>query len=87
MSIIVLLAFSVAAVTPEFALVPMVFMFAVTLNALVVFAWRNLMAEAYLLSVLATLLFALAVVLILLARRSLKSMTQGTPPVEVQQQA
>ena len=46
-----------------FALVPMVFMFIITLTALVLFVYSNLMGSNYTLSVISILLFILAVVL------------------------
>lgn len=55
-----------------FTLVPMIFMFAVTLSSLFLFAWKNFAASSYVLGVVATLLFGLSIALILLARRSLK---------------
>lgn len=59
-------------VNPIFTLVPMVFMFAVTLSSLFLFAWQNFTELNYTLGIIATLLFALAVVLILLAKKSLQ---------------
>lgn len=58
-------------VNPVFTLVPMVFMFAVTLSSLFLFAWQNFTELNYILGIIATLLFALAVVLIVLAKKSL----------------
>lgn len=63
-------------VNPVFTIVPMVFMFAITLSSLVLFAWNNFMDNNFVLSILATLLLVLAIVLILLARKSLKSYTK-----------
>lgn len=56
-----------------YTLVPMVFMFAVTLSSLAVFAWVRFQAGSYSLTVVALLLFVLAVALIGLARRALKT--------------
>lgn len=59
-------------VRPTFVLVPMFFMFLVTLSSLLFVAVRNFNRGIYLLSIIASLLFVLAVVLLFLARRSLK---------------
>jgi carbon starvation protein len=56
-----------------YTLIPMVFMFAVTLSSLAVFAWVRFQAGSYTLTVVAILLFILAAALIGLARRSLKT--------------
>lgn len=61
-----------------FTLIPMIFMFSVTLSSLVIFAWKNLQSESYILAVVAALLFVLSVALILLARKSLKSVMNET---------
>jgi carbon starvation protein len=55
-----------------FTRIPMYFMFAVTLSALMTFAYENLIAGRYLLCLLSIWLFALAVVLVMMAGRSLK---------------
>jgi carbon starvation protein len=55
----------------NFVIIPMFFMFAVTMTSLVLFAWKNYQVEAYTLSVIAALLFLLSLVLILLARKKL----------------
>lgn len=61
-------------INPLFTLIPMVFMFVVTLTSLAIFAWKNFAASSYVLAVIALLLCLLSVALILFARRSLKSM-------------
>lgn len=58
-----------------FTLIPMYFMFAVTLTALITFAYRNLMAGKLFIGFLNILLFTLAVVLAILAFRALRRMT------------
>ena len=57
---------------PLFTLIPMIFMFLVTLTSLFIFAWKNFESHSYVLGIVATILFGLSVVLILLARRSLR---------------
>lgn len=59
-------------VKPTFVLIPMFFMFAVTLSSLFLFAIQNFNKGVYILSILAGLLFLLSVVLIWLAKESLK---------------
>ncbi|MEK6480987.1 carbon starvation CstA 5TM domain-containing protein, partial [Catalinimonas sp. 4WD22] len=59
-------------VKPTFVLIPMFFMFAVTLSSLLLFAVQNFNKGVYILSVIAGLLFLLSVVLIWLARKSIK---------------
>lgn len=59
-------------VTPTFVLVPMFFMFAVTLSSLMLFAIANFEKGIYVLSAIAGLLFLLSIVLIWFARQSLK---------------
>lgn len=56
----------------RFTRIPMYFMFAVTLSALISFAYRNLLEGKLFLSFLSILLFVLAVALAILAYRSLK---------------
>ncbi len=53
-------------------LIPMVFMFAVTLSSLAIFAWVRIQSGAYVLAVVAGILFVLAVALIALARKALR---------------
>lgn len=60
-----------------FTRIPMYFMFAVTLTALITFAYRNLMQGKLFLCFLSVLLLVLAVVLAMLAYRSLR---QGKGP-------
>ncbi len=59
-------------VNPLFTLIPMFFMFAVTLSSLVIFAWNNFQANNITLMIISTLLFLLAIVLLVLAKNSLK---------------
>jgi carbon starvation protein len=59
-------------VNPLFTLIPMVFMFVVTISSLAIFAWKNFAASSYVLGVVATLLGMLAVALLFYARKSLK---------------
>lgn len=59
-------------VKPTFVLIPMFFMFAVTLSSLFLFAIHNFNKGIYILAVLAAVLFLLSIVLIWLARKSLK---------------
>jgi carbon starvation protein len=59
-------------VRPVFVLIPMFFMFLVTLSSLFFVAVRNFNQGVYLLSIISALLFILAVVLLVLARSSLK---------------
>ncbi len=64
-----------------FARIPMYFMFLVTLSALIQFTYANVMAGKYLLAFLSLWLFVLAVVLAVLANRSLKrGMAQRVGP-------
>ncbi len=60
-----------------FVTIPMFFMFIVTLASLGLFAWKNFEDEVYVLSAIATLLFVLAILLIILASRSLKKEVSG----------
>ncbi|MDN3204858.1 carbon starvation CstA family protein [Algoriphagus sediminis] len=55
-----------------FVILPMFFMFTVTLASLGLFAWKNFQDQIYVLSLIATLLFVLAVSLMVLAYKSLK---------------
>ncbi len=54
-----------------YTLIPMVFMFAVTLSSLAIFAWVRFQAGSVVLTLVAGILFILAVALILLARKAL----------------
>ncbi len=56
-----------------FVMIPMFFMFTVTLASLGLFAWKNFQEKGYVLAVIAALLFVLAISLIFLAFKSLKS--------------
>jgi carbon starvation protein len=59
-------------ISATFVTIPMFFMFTVTLASLGLFAWKNFQDEGYILAVIASILFVLAIALILLAIRSLK---------------
>lgn len=56
-----------------FVTIPMFFMFTVTLASLGLFAWKNYQEKGYVLAVIAALLFVLAISLMFLAFKSLKS--------------
>jgi carbon starvation protein len=56
-----------------FVMIPMFFMFTVTLTSLGLFAWKNFQNETYILAVIAAVLFVLSIALIVLARKSLKA--------------
>lgn len=60
-------------INPLFTLIPMTFMFAVTISSLVIFVWNNVKSESYTLALIALLLVVLALVLIRFAWRSLSS--------------
>lgn len=64
-----------------FVTIPMFFMFTVTLASLGLFAWKNFQDEVYVLSLIACLLFVLAISLMVLATQSLKK--KVTAPVKV----
>jgi carbon starvation protein len=55
-----------------FVTIPMFFMFTVTLASLGLFAWKNFQDGVYVLSLIAALLFVLAISLMILATKSLK---------------
>ncbi|MCZ8134315.1 MAG: carbon starvation protein A, partial [Algoriphagus sp.] len=59
-----------------FVTIPMFFMFTVTLASLGLFAWKNYQEKGYVLAIIAALLFVLAISLIYLAIKSLKSETK-----------
>ncbi|MHA7131300.1 carbon starvation CstA family protein [Algoriphagus namhaensis] len=59
-------------VNATFVTIPMFFMFTVTLASLGLFAWKNFQDEVYVLSLIAALLFILAISLLVLAFKSLK---------------
>ncbi len=63
-----------------FVMIPMFFMFTVTLASLGLFAWKNFQEKGYVLAVIAALLFVLAISLIFLAFKSLKS--EANAPVK-----
>lgn len=56
-----------------FVTIPMFFMFTVTLASLGLFAWKNFQEQVYVLSAIAAALFILAISLMVLATKSLKS--------------
>jgi carbon starvation protein len=64
-----------------FVTIPMFFMFTVTLASLGLFAWKNFQEEVYVLSLIAALLFVLAISLMVLATKSLKK--EVKEPVKV----
>ena len=59
-------------ISATFVTIPMFFMFSVTLASLGLFAWKNFQDEGYILAAIASILFVLAIALIVLAIRSLK---------------
>ncbi|MDG1278106.1 MAG: carbon starvation protein A [Algoriphagus sp.] len=63
-----------------FVTIPMFFMFTVTLASLGLFAWKNFQDEVYVLSIIAALLFVLAISLMVLATKSLKKEAAVTTP-------
>lgn len=65
-------------VNPTFVLIPMFFMFAVTLSSLFLFALSNFNKGIYILSFIAGILFLLSLVLIWFAKKSLKK-EMGAP--------
>ncbi len=58
-------------VNPFFTVIPMIFMFSVTLLSLLIFAWNQFQQNAWFLGVISVTLFVLAVVLVVMARNSL----------------
>jgi carbon starvation protein len=58
-------------IRPTFVLIPMFFMFAVTLTSLVLFAWQNFIVTNYVLAGIAAVLCVLSLVLMALARKTL----------------
>lgn len=64
-----------------FVTIPMFFMFTVTLASLGLFAWKNFQDEVYVLSLIACVLFVLAISLMILASQSLKK--EVIAPVKV----
>ncbi|MEX0882483.1 MAG: carbon starvation CstA family protein, partial [Cyclobacteriaceae bacterium] len=58
-------------VNPTFVTIPMFFMFTVTLSSLGLFAWQNFQQDAYVLAIIASILFVLSFALIFLAKKSL----------------
>ena len=59
-----------------FVIIPMFFMFTVTLTSLFFFAWENYNKGVYALAIIAGILFLLSLVLIRLAFRSLRKTLQ-----------
>jgi carbon starvation protein len=68
-------------ISATFVMIPMFFMFTVTLTSLGLFAWKNFQDQVYVLALIASLLFALSIALIFLAAKSLKKEISG--PVKV----
>jgi carbon starvation protein len=64
-------------VNPVFTMIPMVFMFAVTLSSLFLFAWNHFSAGGYTLGIVAGILFGLSIALMVLARKSLAGFKQS----------
>ena len=58
-------------INAKFVLIPMFFMFAVTMTSLVLFAWKNYQEKIFTLAIIAAVLFILSLVLLLLARKKL----------------
>lgn len=56
-------------INPTFVTIPMFFMFTVTLSSLGLFAWQNFQKDAYVLSIIAAILFVLSFALIFLAKK------------------
>jgi carbon starvation protein len=69
-------------INATFVTIPMFFMFAVTLSSLGIFAWQNFQNKVYVLSLISAVLFILSVILILLARNSLKKGNGTSLPLE-----
>ncbi|TVQ68623.1 MAG: carbon starvation protein A, partial [Balneolaceae bacterium] len=59
-------------VNPVFTVIPMIFMFTVTLLSLLIFAWNQYQQDSWFLSLLSVTLFVLAVILVVMARNSLR---------------
>lgn len=59
-------------INATFVMIPMFFMFTVTLTSLGLFAWKNYQDKVYVLSLIAGLLFILSIALIVLAGKSLR---------------
>jgi carbon starvation protein len=59
-------------VNPFFTVIPMIFMFCVTLLSLLIFAWNQFQQNSWFLSVVSVSLFVLAVILVVMARNSLR---------------
>ncbi|MBS9522421.1 carbon starvation protein A [Litoribacter alkaliphilus] len=60
-------------INAKFVLIPMFFMFAVTISSLILFAWQNYQAGSYVLALIAVSLCVLSLVLMALARKNLAS--------------
>ena len=67
-------------INATFVTIPMFFMFTVTLTSLGLFAWKNFQTKAYILSIIAALLFVLSIALIVLASKSLRK--ESDPQME-----
>lgn len=59
-------------INPVFMVIPMIFMFSVTLLSLLIFTWNQIQQGSWFLSMISIALFALALVLVVMARNSLK---------------
>ncbi|MEX0681253.1 MAG: carbon starvation protein A [Balneolales bacterium] len=59
-------------INPIFTVIPMIFMFLVTLMSLLIFAWNQFQQNSWFLSLLSVVLFCLALLLAAMARNSLK---------------
>jgi carbon starvation protein len=70
-----------------FVTIPMFFMFTVTLASLGLFAWKNFQEEVYVLSLIAALLFVLAISLMVLATKSLKKEVSNPAKTELELQS
>jgi carbon starvation protein len=73
-------------INASFVTIPMFFMFTVTLTSLGLFAWQNYQDELYVLAIIAAGMFVLSVVLILLARKSLKSQIANPTSTDLKRQ-
>lgn len=70
-------------ISATFVMIPMFFMFTVTLASLGLFAWKNFQEKGYVLAIIASLLFVLAISLIFLAFKSLKSEAKESVRVKI----
>ena len=63
-------------VNPFFTVIPMIFMFIVTLLSLLIFAWNQYQQQSWFLSMVSIVLFILAIILVIMARNSLRQFYQ-----------